>query len=1341
MSKRFHSIVCILIFSLATNFVWGITTDKDKKYYFQRLNISDGLSQNTIHDILQDSQGFMWFGTKDGLNRYDGLSIRVFRKEGGTLGNNFITTLYEDTKGNIWVGTDAGVYVYSRETESFRPFLVKSSENTVIMHPVTSIIGDKEGNIWISVDSQGLFCYQPEQNTLQNYLFNKSKQTVSGNVTHFLFDQKGRCWISIYSDNLYYTDDHFKTLKPFVSDTGDNPFKDDIINKIIAGPHQSLFVGSSKGGLKEINLQTGKVRDLLSEIKAKEPVYVREIAFNSDDELWIGTESGLYIYTMYTEKIIHLLNDDGDNYSLSDNAIYSLYKDREGGMWIGSFFGGLNYYPKGYTYFEKFYPQGADGFKFGKRVREFCKGNDGTIWIGTEDKGLFNFNPSTGRIQPFVNPRIHNNVHGLCLDGDYLWVGTFSKGLNRIHLKNKEVKTYVKAIGENTLNSNDIFSIYRSKTGVLWVGTTYGLLTYNRQTDDFTRISELNGIFVYDIQEDYSGNLWIATYANGVYYLDKSTKRWNQFVHNKNNPHSLPNDKVLSIFEDSKKRLWFTTQGGGFCQYDENNKQFIRYDSKSLSIPSNIVFNIIEDNTGIFWVTTNNGLLSFNPETLATKIYTVSSGLLSNQFNYQSGYKDDSGKIYAGSINGFIGFDPAQFTENNYIPPVVITDFLLFNRQVPVGTKKSPLTKSITLSDQITLKSNQNSFSFRIAALSYQSPKMNQLMYKLEGFDKEWFSAKEAPVINYSNLPYGTYTFMVKGSNSDGLWNETPTTLRIRILPPFYLSYWAFAGYFLIAILMIYGVFRYLRNRSAQKHRLQMDKFEREKERELYKSKIDFFTHVAHEIRTPLTLIKSPLENVLKENKFEPEVKEDLQIMSQNTNRLLDLTNQLLDFRKTENEQFRLSYVDCNISDILSAIHIRFMPLAKQRGIDFSLDLPEHCLYASCDREALIKIVSNLFSNAVNHAESYIKVTLSLPDAGTCFTIRVSNDGEVVPPEVRDDIFKPFVQYQEGNKKQTSGTGIGLALSRSLAELHEGTLEMDDSLQTNNFILTLPVKHEQTIQLHPEISISTDETEISTINLPEADTHQMAVVLVVEDNPEMNAYICRHLSPFYTVLSAANGQAAIELLDANYVSLIVSDIMMPQIDGLELCSRVKSDLSYSHIPVVLLTAKSNLQSKIEGLRSGADAYIEKPFSVEYLQVCISNLLTNREKLRQTFVSSPFVSTNSMAITKADESFLKNLNLQVDIHMQDPDFCLDDLAGIMNMSRSSLNRKIKGMLDLTPNDYIRLERLKKAAQLLQEGECKINEICYRVGFNTPSYFTKCFQKQFGVLPKDFVKPTL
>ena len=490
---------------------------------------------------------------------------------------------------------------------------------------------------------------------------------------------------------------------------------------------------------------------------------------------------------------------------------------------------------------------------------------------------------------------------------------------------------------------------------------------------------------------------------------------------------------------------------------------------------------------------------------------------------------------------------------------------------------------------------------------------------------------------------------------------------------------------------------------------------------------------MAHEIRTPLTLIKSPLENVLVSPNVSADIRDDLEIMNLNTTRLLDLVNQLLDFRKTETRGFQLNFVECNISDILQQIYMRFTPLARQKKLEFVIECSES-IYASIDREALTKIISNLFTNAIKYSETYIHVRLWMED--TCWFLSVCNDGNVIPMEMREEIFKPFIQYKDGFSRKVSGTGIGLALARSLAELHEGNLIMDDSQKQNCFILSLPVKHEHTIAISKsEIKLKEDPKEEDPGQLQQKPRY---TVLIVEDNVEMLAFVVRQLSPVYQILTATNRLNALMVSERHTVNLIVSDIMMPEMDGLELCDRIKSDLDYSHIPIVLLTAKTTLQSKIDGLKSGADAYIEKPFSVEYLKVSVANLLSNHEKLHAAFAHSPFIQTNSMAMTKADETFLKTLNEVIVANMQNPDFCLDDMASLLNMSRSSLNRKIKGVLDMTPNDYIRLERLKKAAQLLREGECKVNEVCYMVGFNTPSYFTKCFQKQFGILPKDFVK---
>lgn len=513
-----------------------------------------------------------------------------------------------------------------------------------------------------------------------------------------------------------------------------------------------------------------------------------------------------------------------------------------------------------------------------------------------------------------------------------------------------------------------------------------------------------------------------------------------------------------------------------------------------------------------------------------------------------------------------------------------------------------------------------------------------------------------------------------------------------------------------------------------------MEKFEREKERELYSAKIDFFTHVAHEIRTPLTLIKSPLENVLISKSVSNDIRDDLEIMKLNTNHLLDLVNQLLDFRKTETQGFQLNFIKCNVVDILQKTYKRFKPLTHQKDLVFTVESPDK-LYASIDREGLTKIISNLLTNAIKYTETYIHIKLYIENEK--FILTVCNDGHIVPIEMREDIFKPFIQYKSGVLSSVSGTGIGLALARLLAELHEGSLHMTDSTESNCFLLSLPLKHIQTLTMEQEKPVMTEEYIESTGQESISGPYRYTL-LVVEDSPEMQAFVVKQLSPGHQVLTARNGADALKVLKEHTVNLIISDIMMPEMDGLELCEHLKSELDYSHIPIILLTAKTTLQAKIEGIKLGADAYIEKPFSVEYLKVCVSNLLSNREKLRVAFAHSPFIQTNSIAMTKADETFLRTLKEVVIENMQNPNFCLDDMAYLLHMSRSSLNRKIKGILDLTPNDYIRLERLKKAAELLQEGERKINEVCYMTGFNTPSYFTKCFQKQFGVLPKDFVK---
>ena len=1306
----------------------------EEHYYFKNLSIRNGLSQNTVNAILQDRKGFMWLGTKDGLNRYDGLSFRKFKHDAAnprSIGNSFITSLYEDFNGNIWVGTDAGVYIYYPEKEAFEEFDCQSLEKTRIERSVSMIAGDKQGRVWIAVEAQGMFCYDTRQKLLRNYPLSE----ISSNIKCFTFDSGGTLWLGFYGDGLYYSKDNLATVHPYGSpEDGKREFEGGVITKIVQGNYNCLYIGSVKEGVSELNLTSGQVRNPLAIDESGESIFCRDLLPYSDNELWIGTESGIYIYNLRTAQFIHLRASLYDSCSLSDNAIYALYKDREEGLWIGSYFGGVDYYPRQYTYFAKYYPKNIANSLHGKRVREFCRADDGTLWIGTEDGGLNHFNPKTKEFHFFEPSAGFTNIHGLCMDGSHLWVGTFSKGLRVIDTRTGVVlRTYTEGHTPHSLNDNSIFSICRTSAGEIYLGTLFGLLRYNRTQDSFDCIPELNGKFVYDIKEDSYGNLWLATYANGAYCYDVSARRWKNYVFDAEDERSLPYDKVLSVFEDSYRQIWLTTQGGGFCLFHPDTETFTRYGLKD-GLPNDVVYQIVEDDDRFLWLTTNNGLVRFDPKTMEIKVFSTANGLPTNQFNYRSGFKDEAGNIYLGSINGFVAFDPRTFAENRQVPAVAITDFLLFNKEVPVGETDSPLKSSITFSDKVVLTADQNSFSFRIAALSYQAPRMNKLMYKLEGFDEGWLTIGESPLVTYSNLGYGDYVFKVKASNSDGVWNEQETSLHLSILPPFYLSGWAYCFYVLFFMGCLVCAIFYFKRRNYRKQHRQMEMLEQEKEREVYHAKIDFFTNVAHEIRTPLTLIKGPLENIILKKEVDSETKEDLYIMKQNTERLLNLTNQLLDFRKTETRGFRLNFTECDVVAVLRETYLRFTSLAKQKGLDFILELPQECFMADVNQEALTKIISNLLNNGVKYASTYLRISLETDEK--VFHIRTFNDGEMIPDTMKEEIFKPFVRLDKEDEV-TTGTGIGLALSRSLAELHQGSLMMEKGEEVNCFCLTLPVNQDSTITLSAE-NVSQVEENSCGWEQKETDTKEKKpMILVVEDNPDMLAFIRKQLTTEYSVLTAMNGIEALAVLDNHYVNLVVSDVMMPQMDGFELCKTIKSDLSYSHIPVVLLTAKTNIQSKIEGLELGADAYIEKPFSVEYLLANISSLIHNREKLRQTFAKSPFVAANTMALTKADEEFIWKLNDIIQANLHNPEFSMEDMADALKMSRSSFYRKIKGVLDLSPNEYLRLERLKQAAQLLKEGKSRVNEICYTVGFNSPSYFSKCFLKQFGVLPKDFI----
>lgn len=1298
-------------------------------YQFKHFNINNGLSQNTVSSIFQDKEGYMWFGTKDGLNRFDGESFKIFRLSSeNKLNDNVFRVIVQDRDDNIWLGTDDGIYIYNPRLESFKFFDTKTKDNDSIRGLISDMIIDTDGDIWISVEEKKVFMYNYETNELDLYTIESEKGGLKGLS---LFEDTGfGVWVFPYSRPIHRIDKNRKVVREFTLKPNNSEiYQTGEITSVIADGN-SLLIGTSQKGLIKIDIIDRTISNILSTDKSGNPIFVRDL-LRIDETIWIASESGIYFFNIYTGELENLKFDPSLSTSLSDNAIYSLYKDREGGIWIGSYFGGVDYFPNKGTYFQNYYPIFNKESLSGMRVREFCLSKDNNIWIGTEDRGLNLFNPETSSFMPIDDQlkNLYPNIHALYLDKDYLWIGTFSKGLYRYHLKSKTLKHYQKTEQENSLIENSIFSIYKDSQGTLWIGTIFGLNTYNYETDDFNRINHLNSIFVQDIMEDSNGKMWISTFLKGLYSFDPIENKWKNYTHNPADSSSLPYNKVTSVFEDSKKRIWVTTEGGGFAQYNRQQESFSTVAcTKGLS--NNVVYKMLEDDDGKLWLSTNSGLIRYSPENETTRIYTINDGLKTNQFNYKSGFKTNDGTLYFGSIDGFVRFNPSTFKEPVFDPPIVFNQLYINNFPEEIGGGIL-LDKSIQYIDKIKLNHNQNSLSIGYSVLSYSENRNSEIHYKLEGYDKDWMPTDNSRTISYSNLPTGKYTLYAAIPGSNNI-----KKLAIVVTPPFWFTWWAYTFYFILFVVATMLISLYIQKRVEKNNRRKMRIFEQETERKLYESKIDFFTNVAHEIRTPLSLIKAPLDEVLKNQHVSHDIKDDLEIMSKNTDRLLGLTRQLLDFQKTESELYALDMKSYDIPQLIKDIVYLFSPISKTKDIAIDFENIDGPIFAKVDREAFTKVISNLMSNALKYGESFVncKVTYFEKENAPFVSFSVMNDGPLIPQDYQESIFKPFIQMNKNKDEAFSGTGIGLALSKSLTALMNGKIEYQviDGLNVFSVVFSANKKEENEAEKERELKDKEKEHELKKSQKKGLSP----TILIVEDDNDMNDFLKRYFSKEYRVLQAYNGEEALEIINVENINIIVSDVMMPNMDGYELTEKIKSNIEISHLPVILLTAKTNSKAKIEGYEKGADLYIDKPFSIDVLHAQVANLLQNRETLRQSFLKHPFIGAMTLASTKSDEEFIKKLNDIVQNNLSDSSFNVEDMAEQFNMSRASFYRKIKGVLELTPNEYIRIERLKKAAQLLKEEDYKINEICYIVGFNSPSYFAKCFQQQFGILPKEF-----
>ena len=1317
-----------------------------QSYQFKHLEVSDGLSNNSVNTICKDRDGFMWFGTTTGLNRYDGYTFKIYQhaeNDPGSLPDNYITDIAEMPDGRFWVNTGRGYVLFDKEQDCFITDVTGFMKNLESGGVPEQVFVDREGNTCLSVAGEG--CYRYKEGGKRLFFSYVEHSLPEHGVTQIAECSDGL--LLIYNTGLLVCLDRATLAIKWKSD--------EIKKYIPAGKtiEFSLFVDRdnciwaySLMGIWAYDCGTKSWRTDLTAIWSSRPdIIIHAVAQDIEGRIWVGKDyDGIDVLEKETGKVTSLVAHDDNGRSLPHNTIYDLYADRDGIMWVGTYKKGVSYYSESIFKFNM--------YEWGD-ITCIEQADENRLWLGTNDHGILLWNRSTGKAEPFwrdAEGQLPNPVVSMLKSKDgKLWVGTFNGGL--YCMDGSRVRSYKEGTG-NALASNNVWALVEDDKGRIWIASLGGGLqcleplsgTFETYTSNNSALLENNVTSLCWVDNN---TLFFGTANQGVGMMDMHTREIKKIQGQSGNV-KLSNDAVNHVYKDSRGLVWIATREG-LNVYDTRRHVFLDL-SPVAEAKGNFIAAITEDQERNMWVSTSRKVIRVTVASdgkgsylFDSRAYNSEDGLQNCDFNQRSIKTLHNGIIAIGGLYGVNVFAPDHIRYNKMLPNVMFTGLSLFDEAVKVGQSyggRVLIEKELNDVENVEFDYKQNIFSVSFASDNYNLPEKTQYMYKLEGFNNDWLTL---PVgvhnVTFTNLAPGKYVLRVKAINSDGYVGIKEATLGIVVNPPFWMSWWAYLLY-AVGLVVVLFLARYrMLKREREKFHLQQIENEVAKNEEINNMKFRFFTNVSHELRTPLTLIISPLEGMLKETTDELQSTR-LQLMYRNAQRLLHLVNQLLDFRKGEMSTHQLSLSEGDIISYVHSVCNSFLLMADKKHIQFSFFSGIDTFSMAFDADKVGKIVMNLLSNAFKFTPEGGRVTVMIEHvAGTpdILEIKIADTGIGISDVDKEHIFERFYQADHKGVEETTGNGIGLSLVRDFVTLHEGEVKVFDNIGMGSvFVIQFPVKHVETqVQLPEETGMPVgdeEDKEMKEEAREETERKNFPLLLIVDDNEDFRIFMRYSLELQYRVKLAVNGKEAWEMMQEELPDLVISDVMMPQMDGNELCRLIKQDKRTAHIPVILLTARQNTEAKLEGLQTGADDYVTKPFNMTILVLRIRKLieLSRYHRVTQGMIDP---APSEIVITSLDEKLIEKAIKYVEDNMSRTELSVEELSRELGMSRVHLYKKLLQITGKTPIEFIRVIRLKRAAQLLRESQLHVSEVAFEVGFNNPKYFSRYFKDEFGVLP--------